>query len=131
MSSCSHNSSAQRQQNDIPPAKSQKPTTSSWYLLKHLFLGLLLEVRETVDESLAMLVRGMLGKSWGSSGLQECRLADLTLDILCLLVDFELRLGDFGIFVLAIALGGCLCTVSHFDGCSGRLRECVLGVRFA
>jgi len=63
-----------------------------------------------------MLIRGVLGKSRRTSCLQEGRFADLTLDILGLLVDFELRLGDFGVFVLAIALGSCLRTVSHFGG---------------
>jgi len=87
------------------------------YVAGNLFLGCLYEAREAVCESLAMLVGGMFGKSWAASSLEERRLADLTLDILSLLVDLELRLGDFDVFVLAIALGCCLCSVSHFDGC--------------
>jgi hypothetical protein len=39
-----------------------------------------------------------------TSRLQKSRLADITLNILGLLVDFKLRLGHFGIFVLAIPL---------------------------
>jgi len=99
-------------------------------LVKYLFLGLLLEAREAVLEGLAMLIRGVLGKSRRTSCLQEGRFADLTLDILGLLVDFELRLGDLGVFVLAIALGCCLRTVSHFDRFVWILTESVLGVGF-
>jgi hypothetical protein len=40
----------------------------------------------------------------GTSGLQEGRLADIALNIFRLLIHLELRLGDFGIFVFAIAL---------------------------
>jgi hypothetical protein len=43
--------------------------------------------------------------------LQKGTLADLTLDILCLLVDLELGFGDFGVFVFAVALGGCFCSL--------------------
>jgi hypothetical protein len=40
--------------------------------------------------------------------LQECRLADVALDVLGLLVDFQLRLGDFRVFGIAFPLRGCL-----------------------
>jgi hypothetical protein len=43
--------------------------------------------------------------------LQKSTLADLTLDILCLLVDLELGLGDLGVFVFAVSLGGCFCSL--------------------
>lgn len=69
MSSCSHNSSAKRQQNDIPPRRSQKPTASSWYPRKYLFLGLLGEAREAVLEGLAMLIRSMFGETMGKTML--------------------------------------------------------------
>jgi len=89
---------------------------------------LLLEAGEAILEGLAVLVRGVFGESRRTSSLQESRLADLALDIHSLLIDLELRLCDLGIFVLAITLGGCLRTVSHFDWCGGCLTEGSLGV---
>jgi hypothetical protein len=50
-----------------------------------------------------------------TSCLQESRLADITLDVLGLLVDLQLRLCWLGVLVLAIPLGRCfgsLCSVS-------------------
>jgi len=63
-----------------------------------------------------VFIRGMFGKSWRTSGLQEGGFADVALDVLGLLVHFELRLGYFGVFVLAITLGGCFGAVSHVCG---------------
>lgn len=58
-----------------------------------------------------------MGSGWNvrrcTSSLQERRLADDTLDVHSLLVDLELRLGDFGVFVLAVALGCCLRSLVH------------------
>lgn len=45
---------------------------------------------------------------WSACSLQERRLADIALDVLGLLVLLQLRLCDFGVFVLAITLGCCL-----------------------
>jgi len=64
-----------------------------------------------------MFIRSMFSEGRRTSRLQERRLADIALDVLGLLVDLELRLGDFGVFVLAIALGCGFGSVSHFDGC--------------
>lgn len=58
------------------------------------------ELEEIIDS--AEEARNHLRRS--TSRLQKGRLADITLNILGLLVDLELRLGYFGIFVLAIPL---------------------------
>ena len=134
------------------------------------------EVGEAVLKSLAVLVGCVLGEAenrscqptiqfttrrrwWGKRGeeggnirrrtssLQESRLADITLNIHSLLIDLQLRLSDFGLFILAIALRRCLGSlfilvslstllsprrcfmtyVSHLGGWLGRLGECTGG----
>lgn len=53
-----------------------------------------------------------------TSCLQESRLADITLDVLGLLVDLQLRLCWLGVFVLAIPLGRCfgsLCVLASLQ----------------
>jgi hypothetical protein len=52
---------------------------------------------------------------WRTSSLQERRLADLTLDVHGLLIDLQLRLCDLGLVVFAIALRGCLGSLTHMS----------------
>lgn len=100
----------------------------------HLFS----KTRKAIIKRLAMLIRSMFRQAthnpWSAhlllmppwrnglrrspSRLQERRFADIALDILRLLIDFELRLGDFTVFCVALALRGCFGSLSLSVVCS-------------
>lgn len=69
---------------------------------------------EAVGDGLAMLVGSVLGKLRGASRLQESGLADLALDVHSLDIRLQLRLGNFGILRVALALLLGLGSVTHF-----------------
>lgn len=79
-------------------------------------LGLSGETWEAILQRLRVLVGGVLSQSRRTGSLEKSALADVALDIHSLLVDLQLGLCDLGVLVLAVALGGCLCSVSHLSG---------------
>jgi hypothetical protein len=105
------------------------PTHSQSHLRRGLFCRLLFKAREAIFKRLAVLVRSVFGKAGeiisavgrvdfcegdkrrrhirrSTGRLQKGGFADIALDIFGLLVDLQLRLGCFGIFVFAIPLRG-------------------------
>ena len=65
-----------------------------------------------------------------TGGFQESGFADSALDIFGLLVDFELRLCDFNIFVLAIPLGSCFGALEESQLAAWLGEKCVVSLRF-